>query len=99
MDCPFVTDVLHFLKCLRNRLARHPLSLHSHLPPITADNLAELLPVADASKPKTKGVQFKDAITLQVFTRENLVMLLMHDKIQGALYFAQSFYGASPIKY
>jgi hypothetical protein len=36
MDCPFATDFLYFLKCLRNRLARHPLSLHCHFPPITA---------------------------------------------------------------
>jgi hypothetical protein len=64
MDCPFVTDLLHFLKCLRNRLARHPLSLHCHLPSITADDLAELLPVGDALKPKTKGAQLKDVITL-----------------------------------
>jgi hypothetical protein len=55
MNCPFVTDLLHFLKCLRNRLARHPVSLHCHLPPITADDLAELLPVGDALKPETKG--------------------------------------------
>jgi hypothetical protein len=87
MDRPFVTDFLHFLKCLRNRLARHPLPLQCHLPPITADNLAELLLVGDTLKPKTKGAQLKDAIALQVFTRENLVTLLTHGKIQGALYF------------
>jgi hypothetical protein len=61
--------------------------LHCHLPPITADGLAELLPVGDALKPKTKAAQLKDAITLQIFIRENLVTLLMHGKIQGALYF------------
>jgi hypothetical protein len=87
MNCPFVTDLLHFLKCLRNLLARHPLSLHCHLPPITADELAELLPVGDALNPRTKGVQLKDAVALQVFTRENLMMLLMRGKIQGTLYF------------
>jgi hypothetical protein len=56
--------------------------VHCHLRPITADDLAELLPVGDALKPKTKGAQLKDAIALQVFTRENLVTLLMHGKIQ-----------------
>jgi hypothetical protein len=87
MEFPFVTDLLHFLKCLRKRLAHYPLSLDSALPPIVGDDIAELLGVGECLKPKSKGVQHKDAIALRVFTLENLVTLLTKNQLQEALYF------------
>jgi hypothetical protein len=87
IEFPFVTDFLHFLKCLRNRLANHPLSLDSRLSAIHADEIAELLGVGDCLKPKSNGAQLKDAIALRVFTLENVVTLLMNNKLQEALYF------------
>jgi hypothetical protein len=87
MDCLFVTDLLHFIKCLRNRIATHPLSLHSEFAPIMADELAAMLPVGDCLKPKSKGSQLKDAIALRVFTLENLITFLVHARLHEALYF------------
>jgi hypothetical protein len=87
VEFPFVTDFLHFMKCLRNRITLHPLSLHISFHPILAEELTAMLPVGDCLKPKSKGGQLKDAIALRVFTLENFVTLLMHGKIQEALYF------------
>jgi hypothetical protein len=87
MDFPFVTDLLHFVKCLRNRIANHPLSLHWSLPPMMADEIEELLDVGDCLKPKSNGSQLKDATTIRVFALETLVILLMNTRVYEALYF------------
>jgi hypothetical protein len=89
LDFPFVTYLLHFVKCVRNRITNHPLSLHFDIPPILTQDLAEMLPSGDFLKPKSKGEQLKDVIALQV---------LMHRKLHEALFFSRSSSGWSPIK-
>jgi hypothetical protein len=86
-DDLFITDFLHFIKCLRTRLANHPVSIHDSLPPVLADVLTNLLPIGDALKPKSNGAQLKDAVALRVFTLENLFTLITHNLIHEALYF------------
>jgi hypothetical protein len=54
-DDLFLKDFLHFMKGLRNRLSTHPVSLHRDLLPVCADELAALLPIADALNPKSKS--------------------------------------------
>jgi hypothetical protein len=70
-DDLFLKDFLHLMKCLRNRLSTHPVSLYRGLPPFCAHEIAVLLPIADALKPKSNGSQFKDALALGGFTLDN----------------------------
>jgi hypothetical protein len=76
IEYPFITDFLHFLKCLRNRLARYLLSLHTDLPPISGDEIGRLLSIEQWLKPKSPSDQLKDAVALKVFTFDNLLTLL-----------------------
>jgi hypothetical protein len=84
---PFVTDFLHFAKCLRNKLAKHPLSLDRQLRQFTGMEIAQQLNLGDSLNPKSPGSQLKDAIAMRVFTIENLTLLLQHEEINAALYF------------
>jgi hypothetical protein len=86
-DYAFITDFLHFLKCLRNRMARYSISLHPDLPPFSAREIGALLAIENCVQPKSPSAQLKDAIALQVFTFENLVVLLATSHLQAALYF------------
>jgi hypothetical protein len=86
-EYPFVTDFLHFLKCLRNRLARYFVSLHQDLPPICAAEIGALLSIENCLRPKSPGAQLKDAIAFRVFTFENFVTLLASNHLHAALYF------------
>jgi hypothetical protein len=63
-DSSFVPDFLHFMECFRNRLSTHPVSLHGVFPPVCAGELAGLLSILDAVKPKSNGAQLKDALAL-----------------------------------
>jgi hypothetical protein len=48
----FVTDFLHFLKCLRNRLSIHLLTLYHQLTPVAAENLSKVLLIGNYLEPK-----------------------------------------------
>jgi hypothetical protein len=87
IEYPFITDFLHFLKCLRNRMARYLLSLHADLPPISADEIGRLLSIEHWLKPKSPADQLKDSVALRVFTFDNLVTLLAGGHLHEALYF------------
>jgi hypothetical protein len=84
---PFVTDFLHFAKCLRNKLAKHPLSLDHRLGQFAGTEIAQQLNLGDSLDAKSPGSQLKDAIAMRVFTIENLTLLLQHENINAALYF------------
>jgi hypothetical protein len=59
---------------------------HYFLTPVTAENLSKVLSIGNYLEPKSNGSQLKDAITLQVLTRENFVTLLANDDLHEALY-------------
>jgi hypothetical protein len=76
IEKPFVTDFLHFAKCLRNRLTNHPLSLDDRLPFFSGTEVAACLNIGDCLSHHSPGSQLKDSIALRVFSLENLVILL-----------------------
>jgi hypothetical protein len=84
---PFVTDLLHFAKCLRNKLSHHPLSLNSSLRPITGEAVAASLGFGTCLDPKSPGSQLKDSLALRVFTLENLAKLVGSNSTIAAIYF------------
>jgi hypothetical protein len=83
----FVTDFLYFLKCLRNRLSIHPLTPHHSLTSVTAKNLSKIFLIGNCLETKSNRSQLKDAVALQMFALENLVILLANGNLHEALYF------------
>jgi hypothetical protein len=83
----FITDFLHFMKCLRNRLANHPLALDSALPYFCGADIAVCLGIGNGLEHKSPGSQLKDSIALRVFSLENLVNLLSKGMFHAALSF------------
>jgi hypothetical protein len=53
------------------RVCSHPLSLDRQLPFIFADEIASILLAVDCLRPKSGGVQLKDAIVHRVFMFES----------------------------
>jgi hypothetical protein len=84
---PFITDFLHFAKCLRRRLANHPLSMIDREHCFTAEDVARWLGIGHLLDRKSPGAQLKDSIAMAVFNIENLVELLRGGHIDAAIYF------------
>jgi hypothetical protein len=84
---PFITDFLHFAKCLRNRLSKHNISLDSQLAPVMAPWVSWLLGLDDCLTKMSPGAQLKDSLALRVFNLENVVKLFGTNAIHAALYF------------
>jgi hypothetical protein len=84
---PFITDFLHFAKCLRNRLASHPLSMTDAYHCFTGKEVADYLGIGNLLDPKSPGAQLKDSIAMGFFNLENLVALLRGGHTVAAIYF------------
>jgi hypothetical protein len=84
---PFITDFLHFAKCLRRRLAAHPLSMIDADHCFTHQEVSECLGIGDLLDLKSPGAQLKDSIAMGVFNLENLVTLLGCGQLDAAIYF------------
>jgi hypothetical protein len=87
LNYPFVTDFFHFMKCLRNRIASHALSIRSDFPVVFANELADILGAHNYLKPNNLGSQLKDSVALNLFTASNALLLLEHENYQAAIYF------------
>jgi hypothetical protein len=55
----FITNLLHFGKCLSNRLSNDPVSFHCDMPSVITETLSEFLRVRDCLKPKSQESRFK----------------------------------------
>jgi hypothetical protein len=87
MNCRFITDFLHFLKCWRNKLGNHALKLLSYLEAFTGPAIGDVLGAGDALNRKTDGTQLRDSTALKVFSLENLNVLLANNLHHAAFYF------------
>jgi hypothetical protein len=88
----FITDFLHFLKCLRSRMAKHVLAFSARSlargceTAVTHEKLNELLGLGYALTKQKGTAQLKDSLALQVFTLENLLILLKGRCMDAALF-------------
>jgi hypothetical protein len=83
---PIVTDFLHFAKCLRKRIANHPLSFFVTCPAVRASDLGGILG-EDYLKPTPVNAQLKDSIALNLFTLRNVSKLYANGKFHAGMYF------------
>jgi hypothetical protein len=86
-DLPFITDFLHFAKCLRNKLANHQLSLTGVKSAFSREMITAVLELGKDLDNKSPNSQLKDSIALRVFNLRNLVRLLEKGLLDVALYF------------
>jgi hypothetical protein len=87
MNLPFITDFLHFAKCLRRRLASPSLAAVKGSPPAMAGEIADSLNLGRCLTQVPPDAQLKDALAMNVFTLRNLNSLLHQGHLNAALYF------------
>jgi hypothetical protein len=85
---PFITDFLHEMKCLRNRVADHQLALSaSSTQIIDAVELSDVLGIPQSLTKKTCGSQLKGKLTLNTFRLANVVTLAESGHSHAAFFF------------
>jgi hypothetical protein len=79
-DMCFISDMLHLLKCMRNRFATYVLGIGTTQGCTTtcADAWRLVLNVGPALTTNKGSAQLKDSLALKVFTIQNLVKILRH---------------------
>jgi hypothetical protein len=87
MGLPFITDFLHFAKCLRRRLANYSLWAVPGSPPAAAREIADTLNIAHCLTRIQPDAQLKDALAMNMFTLSNLITLLEQGHVNAVLFF------------
>jgi hypothetical protein len=77
-DSCFLADILHILKCMRNRLPTYVIALGTNTAcnPTCADTLDCILKLGPALTSNKGSAQLKDSLAMKVFTRRNMTMIL-----------------------
>jgi hypothetical protein len=85
---PFVTDCLHEMKCIRNRVADHELALSADSTQVIGPReIGDVLEITQRLSKKTCGSQLKDKLALNTFRLANVVTLAEPGCSHAAIFF------------